>query len=131
MKVIVATSRTQGIRPDDFCWTEDGELVRFRHLICDTDLMYPDDGCGCGRAWSGLHSQRAGTTAEVVERALTRQDVVTALASYLYQSGWTSEELPDDSREDIYAEVDELLALARFYPVGTVLGRRLDTIIPR
>ena len=35
MRVLVATSHTQGERPDDYCWTIEGELVRLPLLECD------------------------------------------------------------------------------------------------
>jgi hypothetical protein len=50
----------------------------------------------------------------------TRADYVEALRSSLQQQGWPC--------EIAAAEAGELLELARFWPAGTVVDRRLDTI---
>ncbi len=124
MKVLVATRRTQGDRPTDFVWTTDGELVSFPSVVCVRDREDPDGGCGCGRSWSGLNSHRAGTTAEVVELEMTREDYITAIASSVHQGGWTSEEKPAAVTE----LANELLDIADSYPVGAVLGNRLGAV---
>lgn len=49
MKVLVATSKGQGKRSNDFCWTEEGEYASIG-FICRKDKENPDGGCGCGRA---------------------------------------------------------------------------------
>ena len=67
MKVLVATSQTQGQRENDFNFCVEGELVTVG-LVCATDRYDPDGGCGCGRAFAGLNSHRATTTAKVKER---------------------------------------------------------------
>src|SRR5579862_8855950 len=53
MKILTATSRTQGQRNSDFNWCIEGELVHFG-LVCAADQDDPDGGCGCGRAFAGL-----------------------------------------------------------------------------
>lgn len=73
MRVLTATTRLQGSRPGDFCWTVDGELV-YLGLVCQRDEDDPDGGCGCGRSFSGLNSHRATTTALVREVDFTRGD---------------------------------------------------------
>jgi hypothetical protein len=56
MKVLTATSRTQGERSGDYCFCVEGELVTLPQVICARDARNPDGGCGCGRGWirSGL-----------------------------------------------------------------------------
>ena len=125
MKVLTATGTGQGARSSDFDWTIEGELV-WIGLVCESDRRNPDGGCGCGRAFSGLSSHRAGTTAIVRDLPLTRQDVVTALAGYLEASGWG---VP--SRQELDEEVEELLSIADHWKVGTVVERRLDELAPR
>jgi hypothetical protein len=125
MKVLTATATGQGVRDNDFNWTIEGELVQVG-LACASDQLNPDGGCGCGRSFSGLSSHRAGTTAVVRDLPLSRQDVATAVAGYLESAGYgspTSQELAD--------EVDELLAIADYFPVGAVLERRLDELAIR
>jgi hypothetical protein len=122
MKVLVATAETQGDRPGDFHYGVEGELVRI-DTPCATDRRDPDGGCGCGRAFSGLTSAGATTTARVAELPLSRNDVVEALRSSLAQQGWD----PSWAR----GEADGLLELVADLPVGTVLGRRLFEVVVR
>jgi len=51
MKLLVATRKTQGQRENDFCWADDGEVLKFT-IECGGE---PIDGpCGCRRAMSGV-----------------------------------------------------------------------------
>ncbi|MGC7094854.1 DUF7715 family protein [Amycolatopsis lurida] len=123
MKLLVATSVTQGSRGNDFSYCVDGELV-WVGLVCSEDQADPDGGCGCGRAFSGMNSHRAGTTAMVVERpGFTEADYTEAIRSSLDQQGF-----PADIAGELAAS---LLRLAAHYPAGTVVERRLDDIFPR
>jgi hypothetical protein len=123
MKVLVATSLTQGDRPGDFHWGVDGELV-WISFVCDTDLNDPDGGCGCGRAFAGMSSHRAMTTAQVVDDPImTRPEFTIALRSSLQEQGWDT--------LDAQAMADWLLGLAEALPTGTVIGRRLDNLVIR
>jgi hypothetical protein len=123
MKVLVATAKTQGQREGDFHWCVEGELVWIAEA-CALDRADPDGGCGCGRAFAGLNSHRATTTARVAELAeFTPADYAEAIRSSLAEQGWDSgiaEELAADQAE-----------LARGWPVGTVVERRLDEFVPR
>jgi hypothetical protein len=134
MNVLVATRRTQGERPGDFSWTIDGELVHFPIVVCALDRRAakagkPLGGCGCGRAFAGMNSHRSGTTAEIADVDISREDFVTALASSLHACGWTPREEPDD--EEVQKMAADLLELAESYPVGTVLGHRLYDVVRR
>lgn len=83
VKLFVATARSQGRRPDDFCWTVEGELVRFPGVTCSCP------GCGCDRAMAGLSSSRGTTTFMV--RDLPDLDVgafVELLKDALEREGW-------------------------------------------
>lgn len=51
MKVLTATTLTNGERDNDFDWCTPGELLMFG-TICGRDLRDPDNGCGCGRAFA-------------------------------------------------------------------------------
>ena len=119
MKALVATRATQGQRENDFNFCVEGELVTVG-LVCATDRHDPDGGCGCGRAFAGLNSHRATTTATVKEVELSADDYIEALRSSLAEQGWPT------------ADVGELAAwlaqLVGEWPVGTVVERRLDDI---
>jgi len=125
MNVITATHISQGARSGDFDWAVEGELIMFG-VVCARDETDPDGGCGCGRAFSGLSSHRATTTAVIRDLPLSRTDVQQALAGYYEAGGWGR--IP---AAEIADEVDDLLDLAARWPVGTVLERRLDVLRPR
>ncbi|GAA3751510.1 DUF7715 family protein [Micromonospora maritima] len=124
MKVLVATRRGQGERPGDFTWVPEGELV-FPGFVCDTDRLNPEGGCGCGRALAGVESAKATTTAEVVERDLTFEQLQEIIANALLRQGWgRDDELAESIADDIEGACEDL-------PVGTVVGRRLDELFAR
>jgi hypothetical protein len=123
MKVLVATSRTQGTRPGDFTYCVEDELVTVG-LVCRRDRLDPANGsCGCGRAFSGLNSHQATTTAMIKRVDLSYEDYVEALRSSLMQGGW-----PDDDVEEL---AESLAALADVLCEGTVVGRLGDDIMIR
>src|SRR5947209_1126911 len=82
MKLLTATREGQGDRDGDFCFAVEGELVILGGM-CATDRADPVNGqCGCGRAFAGLASRRATTTASVRDLDLTRTDLALAIASH-------------------------------------------------
>lgn len=131
MKVFVATSRTQGAEPDDHCFALEGELVHLPVLECATP-----ESCGCLRAFAGVASHRATTTAEVAERELTHDDVIAAVTDSLVDGGWV-DDLDADPATTREAELlawevtADLLELAARLPVGTVLARRGPNVVIR
>jgi hypothetical protein len=76
MRMLTATRERQGERDGDFCHAVEGELVLIG-FVCATDAADPDGGCGCGRAFSGMSSMRATTTALVrdLDISLRRRSV--------------------------------------------------------
>ena len=83
MKLLTATTETQGQRASDFAWCVPGEIVSPVRLVCDRDREEgPDGGCGCGRSFTGLSSSRGTTTAIVTDiDGYTFDDLVAALRS--------------------------------------------------
>lgn len=127
MKLLTATSRTQGQRDNDFNWCVDGELVIVAGTICERDREDPDGGCGCGRSFAGLNSSKATTTALVKDIDFSHEDAAEAIRSALEQSGW----LHYLDEADIDVVVEDALELAAEFEVGDVLERRLDDISVR
>src|SRR3954447_3871942 len=82
MKLLTATHERQGERDGDSCHAIEGELVLLG-FVCATDAADPEGGCGCGRAFSGMSSLRATTTALVRDLDLTYDDVRTAVEAHL------------------------------------------------
>jgi hypothetical protein len=122
LRILTATGRTQGQRRNDFNYLVDGEPV-YIGMTCDGAT--PDDGCGCARAWSGLDSHKAGTTAEVTETAMTKAEFRAAYAAGLLAAGW------DLEPADLDEMAAEMLDLAAHFPAGTVVEHRGRTIQAR
>jgi hypothetical protein len=125
MKVLTATAAGQGERDNDFHWAVEGELVWIGD-VCATDRRDPDGGCGCGRAFSGLSSHRATTTAQVRDLPLSREDLITALVGYFESAGYGV--VP---RHELEPDLDQLLQYVATLAVGTTIERRLDIVRQR
>ncbi len=132
MKVLTATSQTQGWRDNDFSWTVEGELVFFAPIECSRGFI--DDDCGCRRSMAGLVSHRATTTMKVVEREDLDPDIYfTLIADGLQSQGYVTEELMRNPNvnEWVHDLTDELIYMAAASSVGTVFERRGDILAPR
>jgi hypothetical protein len=117
MHVLTATAQTQGIEPDDFSFTLPGELVRLPYGHCG------DEACGCRRAFVGLGSRRATTSALVVDRPELRPlDVWNLLV------GAALDEHPGGGAgfDSWFAGFAALARAAAALPVGAVVGRDPD-----
>ncbi len=119
MKVLVATRQTQGAVRGDFCHTIDGELVTPHVVECSDP-----ERCGCSRAFSGLASDRATTTAMVVDlehidRARLEVAVRDNLERWGIPSGVPDEEIDDEVHDHL--EAIEWACAGR--PVGTIVRR--------
>ena len=112
MKIIVATSETQGQRSGDFNFVPDGEIV----MISDCDCLHP--GCDCVRSMVGINSGKGTTTMKVVESDITLEEYRRLIG----EAGQGYAELGVD--DQIFNEqAAALLDLAMQFPVGTVIER--------
>ncbi len=125
MKVLVATSETNGDRKNDFCFTEELELVHLPLIECDSEE--PDGRCGCKRAFCGLNTHRATTTAQVVDLNIDDNEYLMLFSNGLKTSEW--EDFISDKW--IQEEVTFMLDLANKFDSGTIVGRCGDAIISR
>lgn len=125
MKLLTATHERQGDEDGDFCFAIEGELVLLG-VVCATDAADLDGGCGCGRAFSGMSSLRATTTALVRDLDVSLDDVRAAVEGY-YASAGTGPDVigGTEFREVVSATLEDLAQIAKL-PVGAVVGRRLD-----
>ncbi len=128
MRFLVATSRTQGDRENDYTYCVPGELLWITE-VCGRDRRDPEQGCGCGRGFGGLTSHRATTTGEVADLEITEADLHLAVRTSLSDQGWLPDVLSAVECAAIVQEVvDEVRAIADRLPVGTVVRRNLDQI---
>jgi hypothetical protein len=125
MKLLTATRERQGEQDGDFCHAIEGELVLLG-LVCSDDERDPDGGCGCGRAFSGMSSMRATTTALVRDLDVSVDDVRLAVEGYYVSSGIGPDVIGGAEFEEVVTATLEDLAEAARLPVGAVVGRRLD-----
>jgi hypothetical protein len=126
MRLLTATRERQGEQSGDFCHATEGELVLLGS-VCSDDEADPDGACGCGRAFSGMGSMKATTTALVRDLELTLDDVRMAVEGYYTAAGMGPDLL---GVEDFEAEVTHQIAfmqsIAAAVPAGAVVGRRLN-----
>lgn len=128
MKLLTATRERQGERAGDFCFAIEGELVLLG-FVCATDEADPDGGCGCGRAFSGMSSMRATTTALVRDLDVSLDDVRMAVEGYYVSAGTGPDVIGGAEFAELVDEsVEDAVHFARFWPEGTVVGRRLDHV---
>lgn len=124
MKILVATTLTNGWLADDHNECIDGELV---YLLepCARGQDGPDNLCHCALSFSGMHSHRSTTTALVVDSPLSRADVREAVRASLESAGWITPQVPEHLSEQWVTELQaDCLGLADNYEVGTVVRRR-------
>jgi len=119
MKVLIATSETQGKRKNDFFWTDEGELIMpaFTH-----DGETVDGPCGCKRSMSGMSSHRATTTFKVLEMPLTESELTKAVEKSLVGGGWIKPGKHDG--EQVRMAVNIIKDAVEPFPHGTILERR-------
>ena len=127
MKLLTATRERQGERDGDFCHAIEGELVLLGH-VCADDEKNPDGGCGCGRAFSGMSSMRATTTAVVRDLDVSLDDVRLAVEGYYVSAGTGPDVIGGAEFEEVVSATLEDLAEIAHVPVGAVVGRRLDNL---
>jgi hypothetical protein len=131
MKLLTATHERQGEQDGDFCHAIEGELVLLG-FVCATDEADPDGGCGCGRAFSGMSSMRATTTALVRDLDVSLDDVRLAVEGYYASSGMGPDVIGrrgfDELMEDAFGQ---MVGIGLSLPVGAVVGRRLDRVVRR
>jgi hypothetical protein len=131
MKLLTATHERQGEQDGDFCHAIEGELVLLGP-VCATDEADPDGGCGCGRAFSGMSSMRATTTALVRDLDVSLDDVRLAVEGYYASAGMGADVIGrrgfDELMEDAFGQ---MVGIGLSLPVGAVVGRRLDRVVRR
>lgn len=124
MKILLASSFTQGQCPDDFCFVPDAEMVILT-TVCgkDTDTNgnpIPDGICGCARSFKGIFSKTCTTTAVVADVSSGFEALARACHA---QWEWTHEEF--------VAYIEELEPLLAPFAPNTHIGRRGNALYER
>jgi hypothetical protein len=123
MNILTATADTQGQRRNDFNWMTEGEPV-YLGMTCDGATA--DDSCGCARAWSGMDSRKAGTTAKVIDDPdMTPEKFRAAYAASLDAAGWGLD--PADAA----AMADEMIHIAAAFRPGMIVEHRNTRVAQR
>ena len=135
MRVLVATNYLQGTARGDYAWTVEGELVTPLVVECSSG-----DECGCARGFPGLASDRATTTAMVVDRpGVTPRDLYEAVEDSLDRGGWADlfrDSVDPWSEADIAEMIESLIdehveaitQVCNEFPVGTIVERQGDLV---
>jgi hypothetical protein len=131
MKLLTATREREGEQDGDFCFAIEGELV-LPGFVCATDEADPEGGCGCGRAFSGMSSMRATTTALVRDLDVSVDDLRLAVEGYYVAAGMGPDVIgTEEFAEVVSATVDDMVDIAPSLPCGAVVGRRVDNLVWR
>lgn len=130
MEVFVATKESQGTRPSDFSFVEDGELVKFsfKHDKCADSNVSIDKGCGCMRSVISLETVKGTTTFTVADLEMTEGEYTERVRQCYRTSRWYGAMKQDEAEQAIASEVKDLLRLARHFGVGKVLEIRNKVI---
>jgi hypothetical protein len=130
VKILVATKETQRQRESDFCWTEEGEIVRLA-FECDRDKEDLDGKCGCRRSMTGCTSQRATTTMKVEDRNIKIEEYIEIIRESFIQAGWYKLMGEKVAEEHIMSDVKYMLSRVSKLPVGSIIEKRGDNLIVR
>lgn len=122
MKLLAATTQTQGQRSNDFCFVPENELVVPPAFQCDSGSV--DDKCGCRRSWSGMQGFKATTTMKVIEADLTPGEFEQRVLQYYIDGDWVKPDRRDEWKDRAGEAAYIVMALAKHRPVGTVLEIR-------
>lgn len=121
MKVLVATSRGQGLRGNDFSFAREGELVMLGDSH-DSEAM--DAGCGCRRSFVGAMTSKGTTTGLGDESGLGRAAYIEAIVSAAAEDDGGLDEI--GAARKARREAARLLEVAARLPFGAVVERRGD-----
>lgn len=127
MKYLKATTKTQGQRNSDYCFTKEGELL-VPGFTCESGHKDIDDGtCGCKRGLAGISSNKA-TTTFIVDEKESENSILSKLTKYFELNWCSNAEEAKNMADDALAQIS---SVARPYPVGTILEKRESGIQKR
>jgi hypothetical protein len=121
MKILVATSKGQGKRKNDFNFCNEGEIVTFS-FECDGEDI--DGSCGCRRSLSGTTTRKSTTTMKVIKSSMTKEDVANTIYDSLEKGGWINMMSKEWGIKTASKDTEELLKIASTFKVGDVVEKR-------
>ena len=124
MRMISTTKAGQGVRPNDFSWTQEGEIAGIG-FECDGEAI--DGRCGCRRSFTGMTTHKATTTAKVVDTGLSREEYISRYIEASVEAWGDDKEIREISAKD----AEMMLSFAEGFPVGTILEKRGSKIQER
>ena len=122
-KFLVSTNDLQGAVRGDFTWVPTGELVARYGLVCDAEKA-DGTGCGCGRAFGGLVTNRSTTTAKVMELPIDEAGWRAEVHRMLQETDWARGLSLTELADYIDWMVERDVVPIQELPVGTIVGRR-------
>jgi len=124
IKMLVSTKETQRQRTSDFCFVQEGELLRFT-FECDRDREDIDGKCGCKRCMSGIENKKSTTTFKVVEVNYTFDELYSMYWKSNQESGFNT------SYDEIKEEVNEINRIASFFNINDIIEKRGEKFCKR
>ena len=124
MKLFVATQLTQGQRRNDYAnpGIKAGEILTSNLFECDGEQV--DGRCGCRRAFKGLESNFAITTALVKDIDMSEEELHALVRKNLDEGGWLKLGEKDENESWIAEELKIVMVEPSYFEVGTVVERR-------
>lgn len=124
MKILVATKEKQGVRKNDFCFTNEGEIVRFG-MECGGERI--DGRCGCRRSLCGLDTSKATTTMKVIDTKMTQKKFESLYLEALKKDGWViGEKSLNASKLWAKQGVEDILKITNEFKHGDIVEKRGD-----
>jgi hypothetical protein len=115
MRIFVSTKKTQGDKPDDFCFVPDGEILVFPFKTNNQSKEIIN-------CLVGIETKSSTTTFLVKESDISKKEYIQKIASFFIQSGATSSQKEANEWGIIYAE--KIIFYAEKFPVGSVVGKK-------
>ena len=128
MKLLLASPEKQGQRKSDFCHAPLGEILTFPSE-CDREEI--DGECGCRRSMIGVQTLNATTTMKVCWVAMSVAQLEKEIRGCLTKSGWKRLMTAKKFNKLVKTTRIELMRVADFFPLGTVVEKRGDTFKAR
>ena len=115
-KYLVATTKTQGQRDDDFCYADPGESVQYATECANKH-------CGCTWSMSGITTGKGTTTIEVCETTDSRfYEKLHSEISCGLRENWRLSSA--QAKRGATEYIDDLIKVAETFEAGDIIEKR-------